>query len=93
MPRKTLSDMQIPDLDDDILFKSEKTKQEEMGEKIVNIKIADIHDFPNHPFKVREDREMFELADSIAKRGVSIPAIVRQKQDGGYEMVAGHLVN
>lgn len=82
--------MQIPDLDDDILFKSEKTKQKEMGEKIVNIKISDISDFPNHPFMVREDREMFELADSIAKRGVSIPAIVRPKEVGGYEMVAGH---
>lgn len=82
--------MQIPDLDDDILFKSEKTKQEEIGERIINIKLSDISDFPDHPFKVREDREMFELADSIAKRGVSIPAIVRPKQDGGYEMIAGH---
>lgn len=61
-----------------------------MGEKIVNIKITYISDFPNHPFKVREDREMFELADSIAKRGVSIPVIVRPNEDGGYEMVAGH---
>lgn len=90
MPRKTLSDMQIPDLDEDILFKSTKTIQEEISEKIVNIKISEISDFPNHPFKVREDREMLELADSIAKRGVSVPAIVRPKDDGGYEMIAGH---
>lgn len=90
MPRKTLNDMQIPDLDDDILFKSEKTKQEETGERIINIKLTEISDFPNHPFKVRQDREMFELADSIAKRGVSIPTIVRPKPNGGYEMIAGH---
>jgi ParB family transcriptional regulator, chromosome partitioning protein len=90
VPRKALSDMQIPDLDENILFKSSKTMQDEASEKIVNIKISDISDFPNHPFKVREDREMFELADSIAKRGVSIPVIVRPKQDGGYEMIAGH---
>ena len=90
MPRKALSDMQIPDLDENILFKSSKTMQDEASEKIVNIKISDISDFPNHPFKVREDRERVELADSIAKRGVSIPVIVRPKQDGGYEMIAGH---
>lgn len=90
MPRRTLSDIQIPDLDDDILFKSDKTKKEEQGEKIIDIKIEDITDFPNHPFKVKEDREMFELADSILKHGVSIPAIVRPKPDGGYEMIAGH---
>lgn len=90
MPRKTLNDMQIPDLDDDILFKSEKTKQVETGERIINIKVTEISDFPNHPFKVRQDREMFELADSIAKRGVSIPTIVRPKPDGGFEMIAGH---
>ena len=52
--------MQIPDLDENILFKSSKTMQDEASEKIVNIKISDISDFPNHPFKVREDREMFE---------------------------------
>lgn len=82
--------MQIPDLDEDILFKSEKTKQDEGEERIQNIKISEISDFPNHSFKVRQDREMFELADSISKRGVSIPAIVRKKTDGGYEMIAGH---
>lgn len=82
--------MQIPDLDDDILFKSEKTKQDEASEKVQDIKLTEISDFPNHPFKVREDREMLELSDSIAKRGVSVPAIVRPKLEGGYEMVAGH---
>lgn len=82
--------MQIPDLDEDILFKTDKTKRVEQGEKIIDIKISDISDFPNHPFKVKEDREMFELADSISKHGVSIPAIVRPKPNGGYEMISGH---
>lgn len=90
MPRKTLSDMQIPDLDDDILFKSEKTKQEETGEKVINIKLTDISDFPNHPFKVQEDQRMLDLVESIAKSSVLVPALVRPKEDGSYEMIAGH---
>lgn len=90
MPRKTLNDMRIPDLDDDILFKSEKTKQEETGEKIINIKLTDISDFPNHPFKVQEDQRMLDLVESIAKSSVLVPALVRPKEDGSYEMIAGH---
>lgn len=90
MPRKTLNDMQIPDLDDDILFKSEKTKREEQGEKIIDIKIAEISDFPNHPFKVKEDKALMDLSESILNTGVLMPALVRPKSDGGYEMIAGH---
>lgn len=90
MPRKTLNDMRIPDLDDDILFKSEKTKQEETGEKVINIKLTDISDFPNHPFKVQEDQRMLDLVESIIKSSVLVPALVRPKDDGSYEMIAGH---
>lgn len=90
MPRKTLSDMQIPDLDDDILFKSEKTKREEQGEKVIEIEIKDISDFPNHPFKVKEDKALIDLSESILNSGVLMPALVRPKSDGGYEMIAGH---
>ena len=92
MPRKPLSEVQIPDLnlDEDILFKSEKTKQEDNAEKIINIPLDEITDFPNHPFKIREDKAMVELSESIAKVGVLMPALVRPKEDGGYEMIAGH---
>lgn len=92
MPRKPLSEVQIPDLnlDEDILFKSEKTKQEDNAEKIINIPLDEITDFPNHPFKIKEDKAMIELSESIAKVGVLMPALVRPKEDGGYEMIAGH---
>lgn len=92
MPRKPLSEVQIPDLnlDEDILFKSERTKQEDNAEKIINIPLDEITDFPNHPFKIREDKAMVELSESIAKVGVLMPALVRPKEDGGYEMIAGH---
>ena len=92
MPRKPLSEVQIPDLnlDEDILFKSEKTKQEDNAEKVINISLDEITDFPNHPFKVREDKAMVELSESIAKVGVLMPALVRPKEGGKYEMIAGH---
>lgn len=92
MPRKPLSEVQIPDLnlDEDILFKSEKTKQEDNAEKVIHIPLDKISDFPNHPFKVREDKAMVELSESIAKVGVLMPALVRPKENGGYEMIAGH---
>lgn len=92
MPRKPLSEVQIPDLnlDEDILFKSQKTREEDNAEKVIHIPLDKISDFPNHPFKVREDKAMIELSESIAKVGVLMPALVRPKENGGYEMIAGH---
>lgn len=92
MPRKPLSEVQIPDLnlDEDILFKSQKTREEDNAEKVIHIPLDEISDFPNHPFKVREDKAMIELSESIAKVGVLMPALVRPKENGGYEMIAGH---
>ena len=52
--------------------------------------LSEISDFPNHPFKVTVDEKMLEMADSIKRYGVLVPAIVRPKQGGGYEMIAGH---
>ena len=54
------------------------------------IPIDEISDFPNHPFKVRDDDKMIETVASIKKYGVIFPAIVRKKDDGGYQMVSGH---
>lgn len=92
MPRKPLSEVQIPDLnlDEDILFKSQKTREEDNAEKVIHIPLDEISDFPNHPFKIREDKAMIELSESIAKVGVLMPALVRPKENGGYEMIAGH---
>ena len=59
-------------------------------ETVVMIPIKDISNFPNHPFQVRDDEKMIETVASIKKHGVLYPAIVRQMEDGSYEMVAGH---
>jgi ParB/RepB/Spo0J family partition protein len=59
-------------------------------ESIIMIPINQITSFPNHPFKVRDDEKMMETVESVKKRGIIFPAIVRKKKDGTYEMVAGH---
>ena len=59
-------------------------------ERIVKLPLTALHDFPNHPFKVRDDEAMLETAESIRQYGVLVPAIVRPCKDGGYEIVAGH---
>ena len=58
--------------------------------KITLLPLSELHDFPNHPFKVRDDEAMQETAESIRQYGVLVPAIVRPREDGGYEIVAGH---
>lgn len=89
MPRNKLENIGIPSLDDDV-FLSDKKREEDNAEKVMNIPIEDIIDFPNHPFKVKEDDEMLDLIDSVSRVGIISPAIVRPKKDGKYEMVAGH---
>ena len=59
-------------------------------ERIENIPLAQLHDFPNHPFKVRDDEKMEETVESVKAYGVLVPAIVRQRPDGEYEIVSGH---
>ena len=56
----------------------------------MDIPLSEISDFPHHPFKVKMDDSMLEMADSVAKYGVLVPAMVRPKEGGGYEMVSGH---
>lgn len=89
MPREKLENIEIPTLDEDV-FVSDKKKAEENAEKVIEIPIHKIEDFPNHPFQVRNDEEMMNLVDSVAKSGVIAPALVRPKEDGSYEMIAGH---
>jgi ParB family chromosome partitioning protein len=80
--------MYLPSIDD--LFTTQKTRDEADLEKVVNIKLNDIDDFPEHPFKVIVNDELKDMAESIKEKGVLSPALVRQKDDGRYEMISGH---
>ena len=78
----------LPSVDD--LFSTEEERAEARLEKVVNLSPSEISDFPNHPFKVRMDAAMQEMTESVKQYGVLVPALVRPKPEGGYEMVAGH---
>ena len=81
----------------------EKTAQKEPGKKsapskkpkpqqevVVQIPLSELHPFPDHPFQVREDASMQETAESVKEYGVLVPALARPREDGGYELIAGH---
>ena len=81
----------------------EKTAQKEPGKKpapskkpkpqqevVVQISLSELHPFPDHPFQVREDASMQETAESVKEYGVLVPALARPREDGGYELIAGH---
>ena len=74
--------MYLPSLDD--LFTNQKTRDEADLEKVVNIKLTDIDDFPDHPFKVIVNDELKDMATSIKEKGVLSPALVRKKDNGKY---------
>lgn len=82
------SDFTLTKLDD--LFTTQAQREEEKLSKIRDIPLGLIDDFPDHPFKVRDDEDMLQLIESIRDRGVITPATVRQKEDGRYELVSGH---
>ena len=82
------SDFTLTKLDD--LFTTQAQRDEEQLSKIRDIPLELIDDFPDHPFKVRDDEDMMQLGESVKERGVITPATVRQKEDGRYELVSGH---
>lgn len=82
------SDFTLMKLDD--LFTTQAQRDEEQLSKIRDIPLELIDDFPDHPFKVRDDEDMMQLVESVKERGVITPATVRQKEDGRYELVSGH---
>lgn len=84
------SDFTLPTNTLDELFSSQEERDEAKLSKIRDIPLEEIDDFPDHPFKVREDEDMFQLVESIKERGVITPATVRQKEDGRYELISGH---
>ena len=82
------SDFDLPTLDD--LFSTQQERDEAKLDKIRDIPISEIDDFPNHPFQVRDDEDMLQLVESIKEHGVMTPAVLRVKDDGRFEIVAGH---
>ena len=88
MAKNNALNFNLPSVDD--LFSTEESRAEERLEKVVNLKPSEISDFPDHPFHVRMDAAMEEMAESVRQYGVLVPVLVRPKSEGGYEMVAGH---
>ncbi len=74
----------------DDIFKTDEVQADAAIEKVVQLPVSELYPFPNHPFKVRDDEQMTQTVDSIRQYGVLVPAIVRPREDGGYEIVAGH---
>lgn len=86
MAKNSVADL----LNVDSLFTTQTERDEAQRETVRDIPLEEISDFPNHPFKVCMDEKMMEMADSVKQYGVLVPALVRPKVDGGYEMIAGH---
>jgi len=74
----------------DALFTTQEQRDDDRREKILDIPLVEIDDFPGHPFLVKMDESMQAMADSIKTIGVQTPAVVRRKDDGRYELVSGH---
>lgn len=87
MERKSAADL-LTSVDD--LFTTQEERDAVKRETVKDIPLSEISDFPDHPFKVRMDEAMAEMAESVKQYGVLVPAMVRPKPEGGYEMIAGH---
>lgn len=74
----------------DSLFTTQEERDQANGDRVVNLPTSQISPFPNHPYKVRMDKDMVELAENVKTRGVILPALVRPMPDGTYQMVSGH---
>ena len=88
MAKNSGFNLNLPSLDD--LFTTEAEREDAKLEKVVLLPPEEISEFPNHPFQVRMDDAMKEMAQSVRENGVLVPALVRTKVGGGYEMVSGH---
>ncbi len=82
--------MHLPKVTIDDFFTNQEERDAQKLERVQKIRITQISSFPNHPFKVKDDEKMFETVESVKQHGVLVPAIVRPKEDGTYEMVSGH---
>ena len=88
--RKSLGGAGLPPLADLFSTSEERALEAQTQERVMILPVSELHDFPGHPFRVRDDEEMEKLAESITQHGVLIPGLVRPRAAGGYEIVAGH---
>ena len=88
MSKERQTDFALPKLDE--LFTSQSERDNGMLPHLQDIPLNLLDDFPNHPFKVLDDEDMLKLTESITERGVLVPAIVRPKENGRYELISGH---
>jgi len=80
--------LNLPSADD--LFSTQEERDDAQREKVLDIPLSEIDSFPDHPFQVRMDESMQAMADSVKAFGIQTPAVIRQKEDGRYELVSGH---
>ena len=88
--RKSLGGAGLPPLADLFSTSEERALAAQTQERVMMLPVSELHDFPGHPFQVRDDEEMEKLAESITQHGVLMPGLVRPRAAGGYEIVAGH---
>ena len=88
--RKSLGGAGLPPLADLFSTSEERALEAQTQERVMMLPVSELHDFPGHPFQVRDDDEMEKLAESITQHGVLMPGLVRPRAAGGYEIVAGH---
>lgn len=86
--KSSVKNIKLNSVDD--LFSTEESRQDANREKVMEIPLAKLYPFKHHPFKVVDDERMLDTADSIREYGVLVPAIARPREEGGYELVAGH---
>lgn len=88
--RKSLGGAGLPPLADLFSTSDERALEAQTQERVMMLPVSELHDFPGHPFRVRDDEEMEKLAESITQHGILMPGLVRPRAAGGYEIVAGH---
>ena len=86
--KSSVKNIKLNSVDD--LFSTEESRQDANREKVMEIPLVELYPFKHHPFKVVDDERMLDTADSIREYGVLVPAIARPREEGGYELVAGH---
>ena len=86
--KSSAKNIKLTSVDD--LFSTEESRADESREKVVEIPLTELFPFKDHPFKVIDNEEMLDTAESVKKYGVLVPAIARPRNEGGYELIAGH---
>ncbi len=86
--KSSAKNIKLTSVDD--LFSTEESRADDQRERVQEIPLSELHPFKNHPFKVQNDEKMQETAESIREHGVLVPVIARPREEGGYEIVAGH---